>query len=604
MLAAYRELKNGQMDTTALEIHLSSCTECRTFLAQGNLVGERMRTLPEVKLPANTHTRLMRALAVEHTRFIQQASPFKQSIPAPAFLAPYLKEQGQKVPGNIAAFSTADTGPLPLIELPRKQRRVHRSFKMNSFAIVALAAAFLMAIMVGGLTSLVILANRGVADVGKVTVGQFSQLSSTNYTTVTSYTHIVSAVGNRENIYYTAYGDNNSGWMLAALDNQTKISTPLLSDVSASPLLVLSSSANWLIWLRFDLPKLVVDKNAHSHTVTEHEIRTWSLEATYLGTDPGSTLTRATPLLLQKGTFDEATAPTWVHTPVEGVWLGQNTVLAATLDKQGTSHLIRYTLDAEKSPGTTELATVSNGHILTSPTANSSGTSLYWSEEWMSNDNVLHSNIWAQKISPAPLPLNGRWGHQTKTDTYLFQANGTTFHPLVINNTLFLQNVKNATIANITLPAAKASATPVVTATPNAQSNGSLPARTDAAFYALPDQSLQGTLQAFSALDDSTIQLSISEVVQAPQAGSRFLLWQSNRGIGMYDAVAKEMIPVNSVPPNPNLNNIALLAVNGDTTIWAANSTNNASNQNTPGTGNTITFGLFNWPTRAPAVVP
>lgn len=273
MLAAYRELKNGQMDTTALEVHLSNCTECRTFLVQVKLVGERLRALPEIQLPAEAHTKLMRVLVAEHTRFIQQAPPSQQSIPVPTFLAPYLKEQGKDVLDNIAAFSTADTGPLPLIELPRKQRRAHRSIKMNSFAIVAIAAAFLMAIMVGGLVSLVSLANRGVPDVGKVTL-QISQLASTNYTTATSYTHIVSAVGNRENIYYTAYGNSNSGWMLATLDNQTKISTPLLSNASSSPLLVLSSSDNWLIWLRFDLPQQVVDKNAHSHTVTEHEIRT------------------------------------------------------------------------------------------------------------------------------------------------------------------------------------------------------------------------------------------------------------------------------------------------------------------------------------------
>ncbi|MBV9256981.1 MAG: hypothetical protein JO215_03070, partial [Ktedonobacteraceae bacterium] len=392
MLAAYRELKNGHMDTTALEVHLSSCTDCRTFLAQGSLVGERIRVLPEIQLPADAHTKLMRALAAEHTRFLQQSPPSRQTIPVPSFLAPYLKDQGQAVPDHIAAFSTADTGPLPLLEMPRKRRNTRHSIRMSPFAVIGLAAAFLMTIMVGGLTSLVILANRGVpADVGKATVGQFSQLTLTNYTTTTSYTHIVSAVGNRENIYYTAYGDNN-GWMLAALDNQTKISTPLLSNASTSPLIVLSSSDNWLTWLRFDPPKQIANKNAHSHT--EHEIRTWSLQATYLGIDPASTFSSTNPLLLQKGTFDEATAPTWVHTPVEGIWSGENILLVATLDKQGTSHLTRYTLDAEKGPRATELATVNDGHILTSPTANSSGTSIYWSDEWMSYDNILHSNIW------------------------------------------------------------------------------------------------------------------------------------------------------------------------------------------------------------------
>jgi hypothetical protein len=602
MLAAYRELKNGQMDTTELEIHLSSCTECRAFLAQGSLVGQRMRTLPEFQPPAAARTKLMRALAVEHTRFIQQAPPTSQSIPVPAFLAPYLKEHGQEIPHTIAAFSTADTGPLPLIETPRKRHNTRRRIKMSPFTIVGLAAVFLMTIMVGGLTSLVILARIGGSDGPKsASVGLYSQLASTNYTTVTSYTHIVSAVGDRGNIYYTAYGNNSSGWILATLDNQTKISTPLLSYASTSPLIVLSSSDNWLIWLRLDLPKqIVINKNAHSHTVTEHEVRTWSLEATYLGTDPSSTLTSATPLVLQQGTFDETTTPTWIHTPIEGVWAGQNMVLVSALDKQGTSHLVRYTLDAEKSPEVTELASVANGHILTSPTANSSGTSLYWSEEWITDNNALHSTIWTQKISAAPLPLNGVWGHQTFTDTYQFSKDGTLFHPQVVNNTLFLQKVVNASIVNITVPSTSTNATSGATATPNAQSGATPALRTDAAFYTLPDQALLGTIQAFSALDDSSLQLPTNDVVQVPQAGSRFLLWQtSNKGIGMYDAVAKEMIPV---PTNTLPNNAGLLAVNGDTTIWTINSDSNVNNQNTLGVLSTVTFGTFSWPTRAPVV--
>ncbi|HEY5001858.1 MAG TPA: hypothetical protein VII61_01805 [Ktedonobacteraceae bacterium] len=597
MLAAYREIKNKQVDAVALERHLRSCAECKAFFAQGNLVGEQLRALPEIELPADAHTKLMKALAVEHARFIQQSPASKQSIPVPVFLAPYLKEQGQEIPDNIAAFSTADTGPLPIIQMPRKRKSTHRSLKMSPFVVVGLAAAFLMTIMVGGLTSLVILTNRGLPAVRQETVGQTSQLSLINYTTTTSYTHIASAVGSRDTIYYTAYGHTNSEWMLAALDNQTKVSTPLLPQASTSPLLVLSSSNNWLIWLRFDLPQQVVIKNAHTHKViSSYEGRTWSLEATYLGSDPASTFTTATPITLQKGIFDTTTAPSWVQTPIEGIWSGQNMLLVTTLDKQGTSHLIRYTLDAEKSPRATELASTQNGHILTSPTATSNGTSIYWSEEWMDSDNVLHSDIWAQKIGLAPLPLYGKWGHQASTDTYLFLADKASFHPQVVSDMLFLLDVKHATLPDVTTVDAAASGTPTATATSGAQSTTT--DRINTPFYTpLPDDTLQGTLQAFSALDDSALQLPINEVVQVPQAGSRFLLWQnSTRGIGMYDAVAKEIVLVGSNPTN----NATLLSVNGDTTVWTANPTNNANNQSALGATNAVTFGMFNWPTRAP----
>ncbi len=600
MLAAYREIKNSQVDAVALERHRSSCAECKAFLAQGNFIGERLRVLPKIELPADAHTKLMKALAVEHARFIQQSPASRQSIPVPVFLAPYLKEQGQEIPDNIAAFSTADTGPLPVIQMPRKRKSSYRSVKMSPFAVVGLAAAFLMAIMVGGLTWMVILTNHGPSDLTKVTVGQTSQLTQTNYTTATSYTHIASAIGNRDTIYYTAYGKNNSAWTLAALDNQTKVSTPLLPQASTSPLIVLSSSDNWLIWLRFDLPQQVVIKDAHTHKViSSYEGRAWSLEATYLGNDPASTFTTAHPITLQKGIFDATTAPSWVHTPIEGVWSGQNVLLVTTVDKQGTSHLIRYTLDAEKSPRATELATVNNGHILTSPTATSNGTSIYWSEEWVSSDNMLHSNIWAQKVSTAPLPLSGKWGHQASTDTYLFLIDKASFHPQVVNDMLFLLAVKKATLPDMTTVDTTTSATP--TATASAQAAATTPGRINTSFYTpLPDEALQGTLQAFSALDDSAVQLPMTEVVQVPQAGSRFLLWQnSTRSIGMYDAVTKENVPVGL---NPFSGNATLLSVNGDTTVWTTNPTNNASDQSTPGATNTVTFGTFNWPTRAPIV--
>ncbi len=598
MLAAYRELKNGRVDTVALEVHLSSCAECKAFFTQSNLVGKRLRTLPEIELPADAHTKLMKALAVEHAQFIQQSPASRQSIPVPVFLAPYLKEQGQAIPDTIAAFSTADTGPLPVIQLARKHKNTHRSLKMSPFVVVGLAAAFLMTIMVGGLTSMVILANHGAPDISKVTVGQTSQLALADYTTTTNYTHIASAVGSRDTIYYTAYRNNKSGWMLAALDNQTKVSTPLLTQASASPLIVLSSSNNWLLWLRFDLPQRVIIKNTHTHKViSSYEGRTWSLEATYLGSDPTSTFTTATPTTLQKGIFDATTVPAWVQTPIGGIWSGQNMLLVTMLDKQGTSHLIHYVLDAAKNPQATELASVQNGHVLTSPTATSNGTSIYWSEEWMGDDNMLHSNIWAQKISMAELPLSGRWGHQASTDTYMFLANKAAFHPQVVKDTLFLLNVKNAALPDVTTGNAT-SATPTVSATPSTQSPATLPGRINTPFYTpLPDNALQGTLQAFSALDDSAAQAPISDVVQDPQAGTRFLLWQNNaKSIGMYDAVTKETVPVgiNTLPGNA-----ALLSVNGDTTVWTTNPTNNANSQSTQDV-NTVTFQMFNWPVRAP----
>ncbi len=605
MLAAYREIKNGQMDTTALEVHLSNCAACRALLVQSNLVGERMRALPAIEPPADAHTKLMKALAIEHIRFIQTTPPSAQSTPIPDFLAPYLHEHAWEVAhtDNIAAFSTAVTGPLPPIQAPRKRPNARRPFQMNHFAVVGLAAAFLMVIMLGGLTSLVILASRGVQGTSPITtsITPLSPLALTNYTTATTYPHIVSAIANRQNIYYTAYNDTNSDWTLSALDNETKISTPLLSKESTSPMIVLSSSEDWLIWLQFDLPKTVVSKNAHNHSGSSHRVRTWSLHATYLGTDPATALTTSTPITLSKGTFDAAAVPAWINTPVPGTWLAKDTLLAATIDEKGTAHLTRYELNAEKSPSAIELATVNDGHILTSPTANSSDTSIYWSEEWMTADNVLHSSIWAQKTTPTAPPLHGRWIHQTTTDTYQFSTDDTLFRPQVVNDTLFLLNVKTPASISQATPNATASSTPDATVTATSQQNTGTMLRTDPTVYGPQlDEQLPGTLQTFSAIDDTPVQMPLDSrgPVLAPQAGARFILWQSSdKGIGMYDVVARQPVVVSAsaIPTSTTL-----LAVNGDTAVWTANS-GSASTNITTGTDASITFSAFNWPTRAPS---
>jgi hypothetical protein len=599
LLAAYRELKKGQMDTTALEVHLSSCAACRTYLTQSSVVGERLRALPAIKPPADARTKLMKELATEHARFIQNAPASAQSTPVPAFLAPYLKEHAQETANNIAAFSTADTGPLPVIQAPAKRRNAH--FHMSHFAVVALAAAFLMVIMAGGLTSLVILANRGVQEQAPASFVQLSQITLTNYTTQTTYSHIASAVADRQNIYYTASNDLSTGWTLAVLDNQTKVSTQLISKESASPLVVLSSSDDWLIWLQYDLPKKETSKNTRTHSTTSHEVRTWSLKATYIGTDPASTLTTSTPITLSKGTFDLATAPSWINTPIPGTWLTKDTLLVTSIDAKGKSHLTRYELNAEKNPQATQLATVGDGHVLTSPTANSDDTSIYWSEEWMSEDTVLHSSIWAQKITPTALPLHGKWMHQTTTNTYQFSTDSTFFHPQVVNDTLFVLNVKTTNAVTSPQATASATTTPDATATATAQQNAMTLPRTDPTIYGVqPDTQLQGTLQTFSALDDSPVQMLLNSTgtVQALQAGSRFILWQNsnNKGISMYDVVAMQPVIVgaDAIP-----NNTALLAVNGDTAVWTNSPTSAATS--TPDTGTSITFSTFNWPTRSTA---
>src|SRR5439155_33577 len=181
---------------------------------------------------------------------------------------------------------------------------------LSQFAVLGLAAMFLMVLMMGGLTSLLLLAHNNQSGISAVSNASKiilpASVEQVPYTTTTLYQHVASAVADHTYIYYTAYGDGlNNPWMLERLDRTTGISTPL-----------------------------------------------------------------------------------------QGIWFIQNSLLVAMTDSKGTSHLLLYQLDTTGKLVAKEIATAIPGHILTSPTANSDGSQIYWSEEWSSSAGTLNSNIW------------------------------------------------------------------------------------------------------------------------------------------------------------------------------------------------------------------
>jgi hypothetical protein len=629
MLSAYRELKKDSQEAVALDLHVASCAECRQLLAQHHRVGEQIRSLPAVEPSPQAYSRLMQALAVEHTRFIQRSPSSAALTPTPDFLKPYLKGHVSRDPQTdaLTAFSRADTGPLPVIRpVPKRAPAFH----LNHFAIVGLAAAFLLVLMTGGITSVLLLAQSRQAvslpqGAGKNTTSlqQVSQVTMVSAATSTTYPHVVSAVADRQYIYYTAYGENTSDWMLERLDTQQQISTPLLPTASASPLIILGGSQGWLAWLQFDQPQPV--KKTKAHTNGTASTRTWklySLSLTTENTDPSNTLSApATPEVLLQGTFDQKTVPSWVHTPVQGVWFTQDSLLVTSIDQKGVSHLTQYPLKTQTTvtgsnknaqtqtvKTTQELANAHDGHILTSPTANNDGSSIYWSEEWLSLDNTLHSNVWTQQtVTAAPQP--GKWVEHSAIQTFQFTEDDSSFRPQVVNNTLFLlqaakTDVTNQlqvtptaavtpTVAATTTPEAATTVAPTAPATPVAE-NGIL-ARVDPGIYSAPlDASIQGALQAYSPETGAKLSLALGAdgPISALQAGGRFLIWQnSNNSFDMFDVAAN--IPVN-VNPTIVPKDAVFLAVNGDSAVWLASSDMKVDSNDI--TNSTVKFGTFNWP--------
>ena len=588
MMIAYRELKIEAVETIELDVHLEGCASCRKELARSLFISNQLSSLPVVEPSSDMHTRLMHSLANVQLEFIRHSAP--GTITTPEFLKPYLQEHAQSnhTSDLIAAFSTAETGPLPIIQAKRKRRP--RS-PMSQFAVLGLAAMFLMVLMMGGLTSLLLLAhnNPQATNPSKIvsSVNQPAIVEQAKYVTTTQYQHVVSAVADHTYIYYTAYRDKlNNSWMLERLDRATNISTPLLPFASANPLIVLGSAHGSLVWLQFDGLKLKPQNNLLKYGLHPN-VSLWSLH--YLSLEQQQQISLGIPTnseILLKGIFDQDTTPSWVTTPVQGIWYMQNSLLVAMTDSNGVSHLLRYQLDTPGKPLAKEIATAVPGHILTSPTANSDGSQIYWSEEWLSNRDILYSNIWTQQVVAATNPFHGRWAPHTVIVKQLFSSDGMSFRPQVADNTLFMLSTASQNNSTQATPASRGTATPA----PSLLLNTSAISRTDISIYAAPlDASVRGTILMLPLNSDpitSPTAMNTTGLASSLQAGANFALWQGDKGFEMFD-VSTGLVTVGNI-----LDGATFLAVNGTTAVWMLNSASSATSNSSP----SITLRAFNWP--------
>ena len=532
----------------------------------------------------------MQKLAVEHARFLQHSSHTHASSASavPDFLKPYMNEQAQvaeRKSASLQAFSTAETGPLPIIPARRKKRIA----PTGQFAVLALAASFLMIFLAGGLVSLLALANRGVNGSTTVvsSIKKPSLIAPISYTAETSYTHIASAVATPEHVYYSAYGNDETQWMIEQISGKanTAISVPLLETSSQNPLFVLGASSQWVLWLQFDTPK---DEVQH-HTSTSPFTRTWSLNTLSLASAEDGQFGNV--VTLQHGTFDTAKVPDWVHTPIQGISFTQeNTLLVASLDTKGNAQLVRYQLDSNGGTTSTLIATADNGHILTSPTATADGTRIFWSEEWFTDDQQPHSTLWTQELTKQVVRENGSWRPSVGVDKHVYGSGDTSFHPVVINDTLFVLSTSDTSVSTQGTPSA--TNTPTTQATAKPVSVAPVTSRFTNLYPVQIDEAIRGTVLAIS-LDDATAQpttLSNDSTAAALQAGMRFVLWQSSSGFQMYDAFAKSSVAVGD-----STKGASFLAVNGDSAVWVTATANPTATKDTTGV-QTATFNMFNWP--------
>ncbi len=595
MLSAYRELKDGTFDSPELDVHLESCASCRQMLARDMFIGARLRSLPVIEPPPEMHERVMRALAQEHAQFLSKASPGR--VPTPAFLKPYLQEHARatQISNHLSALSTAETGPLPIISAKRRGRSHSHT---NQFAVLGLAAMFLMVLMMGGITSLLILAHDNTTHLAGITSSSSAALEHTDiqkgtFTTSTPYQHVASAVANRDSIYYSAYQDDTqTAWMLLQLDRASKKSTPLLAQPTDQPIIVLGSNPEWLVWLQFEQPIA-----RSSNTVRTTPLQPWSLRILSLAQAAQSPFP-IEPTILLNGSFDQSTAPSWVHTPVQGIWLAQNTLVAASIDAKGISHLLEYQLDLSSKPTVTEIAQSAAGDVLTSPTANSDASAIYWADEWINDAGVLSSNIMMRQINSVPGPtrfIHRRWSQETEQTIQqgAFREDGVSFRPQIADGTLFW--LSTAALSDNGLKGTPTTPTTPLVTTPSI--SPILIPRTEPGIYAPSlDTQIAGQILA-QPLDSLTptppVTLNNNGAAYALQVGGDFALWQNNKGYEMYDVPTQ-----NDVTIGNTLNDPAFLAVNGDSAVWLATPGTSTTPTTAKGQGTLlpVNFYAFDWP--------
>jgi hypothetical protein len=562
------------------------------------------------------HAKLMQALADEQLKFLQKSAP--DNVSTPEFLKPYVQARTREAQkrDDIAAFTSAETGPLPQLATRRKRHPV----RVNQFAVLGMAASVLLLLMMGGLTSLIMLTRSNPASLNRTinSINRPTEVDQKVYTTTTLYPNVTSALPDGKAVYYSAYGSgegSGQGWMLLQFDRGTQSSRLLLETPSSDPLIVLSASNSWLVWLQYSRPQTIsytASPNHGGHTAPQ---RSWSLHYLSLlpqpknagnpqsqthgqkatnGQDHGlpaqqkisaasqpAQIDIPVSLTLAQGTFDRNTTPDWVTTPISGSWLIGDTLLVTQIDQQGISHLESYLLgQTGKAAAAQIIASAPAGHVLAWPTANNTGMEIYWADEWVGTDGTLHSNIWQQQTTEQMLRFHGIPEIVDRNTQQIFMGDGMSFQPQVVNGVLFLLSTSEISVSG------QGAITPNGTPLPASATDASVLAtpRTDPMIYsAPPDASIHGTIWMLP-LDGAGRGNTLGSVGQATgfQAGSSYVIWQDSAGFQMYDVQRQSDVTLGNT-----LNVASLLIVNGNTTLWL-------NQESAP--GSKLTMMTFNWP--------
>ena len=113
LLAIFRELNPREKQD--LELHLAQCDECKEASAQYQVIGERIRSMPQIEPSPDAHDKLMHALAAEHVHYLQRTpatarNGFEVDAPRQRTTADVNAEVDQRLIDTFPALTTEILG--------------------------------------------------------------------------------------------------------------------------------------------------------------------------------------------------------------------------------------------------------------------------------------------------------------------------------------------------------------------------------------------------------------------------------------------------------------------------------------------------------------
>ena len=385
LLAAYRR---GEWDTTEHRLvskHLAECNECRRWEVDARHVGEQLRQLPTIALPADFKDRVFAAIRADQAAIAKAKGETKAAVTL--------------IHAPIAASTSAIAASSRTLKVVRKEAVA----QVERIGEVALGRMRPPRVLFGKVTAIstvaalfaIIFAARFIPlfeTPNTVVVPNiaFTYCISTacpsvpyNITAEKEYPTVTSVFGDDNQIVYV--GKSGNGQQMAFLYDRTNggpngHATPLLDNPTTTPITLQALSSKMLVW-----------------STTGKSADNWTLQATLFTNNKVKSLASGAITILSHGD----TLPEYPYSKVDSFqrfWVDGQSILVVLTTSNGTTLLERIDVSGATTANTfTRITQASAGHALADPYLD--GTTCYWVDKTFGSNNAPVATIFRQDNS-------------------------------------------------------------------------------------------------------------------------------------------------------------------------------------------------------------